>query len=272
MARLTRDATFRLHTDREMPVLGLGTWQLTNDTAASVGDALELGYRMIDTSRDYGTQPGIGEAVAHSGIDRRSLYLVTKVEEDDEAYDATLRALEELDQEYVDLMLVHRPPEHGPGIELWEGLIRAREDGLTRDIGVSNYAIGEIRALEEATGVRPAVNQIEWSPFGWSPDMLDWCREHGVLIQAYSPLTRQKRLDDERLRGLADRYDATAAQVLLRWNMQLGVVPLPKANQREHQEENLGAFDFALSGRQMEELGSMNEAYSALGGLPYVQA
>lgn len=272
MARLTSDATFPLHTGREMPVLGLGTWQLTDDTAASVIDALELGYRMIDTSGDYGTQPAIGDAVARSGIDRRSLYLVTKIEEDDDAYDATRRGLDELDQEYVDLMLVHRPPEDGPGFELWEGLIRARDEGLALDIGVSNYAADEIDALEDATDVRPAVNQIEWSPFGWSPEMLDWCRERGIVIQAYSPLTRQKRLDDERLRKLADRYDATAAQVLLRWNMQLGVAPLPKANRRAHQEENLGAFDFALSKRQMEELGALNEEYSALGGLPYVSA
>lgn len=271
MAKMTPETTLPLHEGRSMPVFGLGTWQLTNDTTASIEHALEIGYRMIDTSRDYGTQPEIGEAVAQSGVDRSELYLVTKVEEDDDAYDATERAVDELKQDYVDLVLVHRPPPDGPGVALWEGLIEAREDGLTRDIGVSNYAAGQIRELEEATDVRPVVDQIEWSPFGWSTRMLDWCRERAIVIQAYSPLTRRKRLDDERLRRLGDRYAATPAQIMLRWGLQLGVVPIPKANQGEHRMENLGTFDFTLSEQHMEEVGALNEHYSALGGLPYIR-
>src|SRR4051794_12869378 len=128
-----------LASGRRMPVLGLGTWQLTLDTAGTVGHALDLGYRMIDTSGDYGTQPGVGEAVRRSSVPRAEIFLVTKVEEDDDSYEASQRNLDELGLDYVDLTLIHRPPKNNAGEQLWAGLIRARNEGLTRDIGVSNY-------------------------------------------------------------------------------------------------------------------------------------
>lgn len=114
-------------------------------------------------------------------------------------------------------------------------------------------------------GGAPVVNQIEWTPFGWDAEMLDYCREHGIVIQGYSPLTRGERLDDESLAALAASYDRTPAQVLLRWGLQKGTVPLPKANQKRHQEENLGAFDLEVRGEDMEQLDALNERYSALG-------
>jgi diketogulonate reductase-like aldo/keto reductase len=252
-----------------MPVIGLGTWLLTDDTAGTVEEALRLGYRMIDTSGDYGTQPGIGEALRHTDVDRDAIYLVTKVEEDEDAYEATRRNLDELGVEYADLMLIHRPPRTGAGRELWEGLIRARDEGLARDIGVSNYTTDQIDELIRTTGETPAVNQIEWSPFGWSREMLDSCGRHGIVIQAYSPLTRTRRLDDERLRSVAALHDRTPAQVLLRWSVQRGAVPLPKANRRDHLVENLEALEFELSVADMDVLNSLNERYSSLGALPY---
>jgi diketogulonate reductase-like aldo/keto reductase len=263
------NSTFTLPSGRTMPVLGLGTWQLSDDTAGTVQAALRLGYRMIDTSGDYGTQPAIGDALRRTDVDRDAIFLVTKVEEHEDAYESTERNLRELGQDYADLMLIHRPPPGGPGVELWEGLIRARGAGMARDIGVSNYTTDQMEALIRATGETPAVNQIEWSPFGWSHEMLDWCRERGVVTQAYSPLTRTRRLGDERLASLADRLGKTPAQVLLRWNLQLGVAPLPKANQRAHLAEDLDVFDFALDDAEMDELAALNEAYSSLGALPY---
>lgn len=260
----------RLHTGRSMPIIGLGTWELTDETAAAVQHALQIGYRMIDTSGDYGTQPGIGEAIRRSGISREDLYLVTKVEENEDAFESTQRNVGEMGRDYADLVLIHRPPEHGAGRELWEGLIRARSYGLTKDIGVSNYSPEQIEELIDATGEIPTVNQIEWSPFGWSSDTLGYCRDHNIVIQAYSPLTRTKRLDDETLNELADHYDRSPAQILLRWNLQLGTVPLPKANRHNHQEENLEIFDFQLSQAHMVALNQLNEHYSSLGVLPYV--
>lgn len=266
---MNRETTIPLHSGNQMPILGLGTWQLTKDTAATVARALELGYPMIDTSGDYGTQPGIGEGIRSSGADRDSVYLVTKVEETDNAYRATRKNLDELGLDYVDLVLIHRPPDDGVGEVLWEGLLQARREGLTKDIGVSNYSVEQMRELTEMTEEKPAVNQIEWSPFGYSDDMLEYCRDSGIVIQAYSPLTRAKRLDNEALVNIAERFGKTPAQLLIRWNLQTGTVPLPKANQPQHLEENLDVFDFELKNDDLTELRNLNERYSSLGTLPY---
>ena len=253
-----------------MPVFGLGTWLLTRDIAGTVAYALELGYPLIDTSSDYGTQPGIGEAIRSRNIDRKNIYLSTKVEETDDAYQRTKSNLRELGLEYVDLMLIHRPPFIGAGKKLWAGLIRAKEEGLTRDIGVSNYSIRLIDKLIEASNEIPAVNQIEWSPFGHSDEMKKYCEERTIIIQAYSPLTRANRLDDEMLLQVAKKYNKTTPQILIRWNMQQGTVPIPKANQRQHLEENIDVFDFEISESDIKLLNDLNEYYSSLGGLPYV--
>jgi diketogulonate reductase-like aldo/keto reductase len=254
-----------------MPVLGLGTWELTEQTADTIAKALLLGYPMIDTSGDYGTQPGIGEGIKKSRVPRDQFYLVTKVEETDDAYGATLKDLQELQLDYADLMLIHRPPEKSVGQELWEGLMRAKQDGLTKDIGVSNYSVKQIDELIESTGVVPVVNQIEWSPFGHSMEMLDYCADKGIVVQAYSPLTRSERLDDPDLREIASRHEKSPAQILTRWNLQIGTVPIIKANKLEHLKEDLNVFDFELDEDDMQTLNSMNEQYSALGStLQYV--
>jgi 2,5-diketo-D-gluconate reductase A len=254
-----------------MPVLGLGTWELTDRTAATIEQALRMGYRMIDTSGDYGTEPGIGEGFRASGLDRQDLYLVTKVEETEDAYESTRQNLRELGMDYADLMLIHRPPEDEVGLELWEGLIRAKKDGFAKDIGVSNYSADQIQALIDATGEVPVVNQIEWSPFGHDMAMLGYCQENGILIQSYSPLTRQERLDDDTLARIASAYGKTPAQLLIRWNIQLGNVPIIKANHERHLRENLDVFDFSISDYDMDSISALNEEYSALGSLPYIQ-
>lgn len=251
--------------------MGLGTWQLLNDTTDTIEAALEMGYRMIDTSGDYGTQPGIGEAISRSPLPREALYIVTKVEEDEDSFDATKQNLAELGLEYADLILIHRPPKNGSGVGLWEGLIQARKEGLTRDIGVSNYSATQIQELIEETDEVPVVNQIEWSPFGHSEGMYAFAKDNGIVIQAYSPLTRAQRLDDPTLSSLADKYKKTPAQILIRWNLERETVPLPKANTREHLTENLDVFDFELQEEDIEALSGLNEHYSALSSLPYVE-
>lgn len=263
-------STVALHTGNIMPVLAIGTWQLTNDTAGTVEKALAAGYSMIDTSGDYGTQPGIAEGIKHSRIDRSSIFVVTKVEEDEDAYESAKRNIDELQLDYADLILIHRPPQSGAGESLWEGLIRAKEDGITKDIGVSNYSAEKIQALIAATQEVPVVNQIEWSPFGHSLDMLRFANELDMIIQAYSPLTRGKRLSDSTLQEIANACGKSPAQVLIRWNLHLGTVPLPKANQEQHLRENIDIFDFALSEDEMAKLNSLNTLYSSLGSLPYV--
>lgn len=267
---LTANSTRALASGNQMPVMGLGSWQLDDHTAEVIARAIELGYRMLDTSGDYGTQPGIGDGIRRQRVERNELYVVTKIEETDDAYQATRNNLAELQLDYADLVLIHRPPEAGAGEELWKGLIRAKREGLTHDIGVSNYSIEQMDELATRTGEAPVVNQIEWSPFGFSERMLEYCRTTGLVIQAYSPLTRTKRLGDATLGELARRHGRTPAQVLIRWNLQKGVVPIPKANRHEHLEQNLNVFDFALGEEDMAALDGLNQHYSSLGSLPYV--
>lgn len=263
-------ATLRLHTGTQMPALGFGTWQLRHHTAETVFQALEAGYRLIDTSGDYHTQRGIGEALRGFGCNRDDVFVVTKIEETDDAYDATRRNLAELKLDHADLVLIHRPPPGGVGEVLWQELRRAKRDGLTRDIGVSNYSIDQIEELVYRTGELPAVNQIEWTPFGHSPRMLDFCHDNGIVIMAWSPLTRGERLNDDKLAAMAARYGRTPAQLLLRWNLQLGVVPIPKANHVQHLRDNLHVFDFEISQADMLKLRTLNEHYSALDRLEYL--
>jgi diketogulonate reductase-like aldo/keto reductase len=271
MPTLDVNSSCRLNSGRTMPVLGLGTWQLTDHTGDTVADALKLGYPMIDTSGDYGTQPGIAAGVKKARVSRNDYYLVTKVEEDEDPHDSLQKSLSELGTDHADLVLIHRPPDtKEDSVLLWRKLIRERDEGRTLDIGVSNYAPEDIDALIEATGETPAVNQIEWSPFGFSDEMQGYAEEHGIVLQAYSPLTRATRLDDPKLNDIARRHGKSPAQVLIRWDLQRGVVPIPKANRRDHLEQNFDVFDFELNRAEMADLEALNEHYSSLGRLPYV--
>ncbi len=260
----------RLRTGSRMPVIGLGTWQLTYDTTDMVRTALDLGYRMIDTSGDYGTQPEIGVGLGKAEVDRRDIFLVTKIEEDDNPLATVERALHELRTDYLDLVLIHRPPRNGPGLKLWQGLIKAKNKGHVREIGVSNYTTDLIDSLSESTGEVPVVNQIEWSPFGHSDAMKEAMEKRGIVIQAYSPLTRGKRLQHPDLDRIAAEYEKTPAQLMLRWHIQSGTVPLPKSNRRGRIAENFDVFGFSISPDHMTKLDGLNEHYSSLGRLPYL--
>lgn len=251
--------------------MGLGTWQLQGDTATEiVAYALKFGYRLIDTSGDYHNQTEVGAGSKQSGVKRGDIYLVSKVKEDEDTYQSSESNLQELGVDYTDLMLIHRPPAEGVGLDLWEGLMEAKQEGLTKDIGVSNYSIEQIEELSEQSGEMPVVNQIEWSPFGHSLEMLDYCQGQGIVIMAYSPLTRQDRLNERPIGDLSHRYGKTPAQIVIRWNLQHGVVPIPKASNKMHVRENFDVFDFALSDEDMAVLDALNEQYSVLGSLAYV--
>jgi 2,5-diketo-D-gluconate reductase A len=271
LSLLSPDSRYILPSGNQMPLLGLGTWQLRHHTVETIECALDAGFRMIDTSGDYHTQRGIGDALKARQIERTSVYVVTKVEEtENDSFLAARRNLAELKLDYADLILIHRPPAHGVGEHLWNGLRRAKREGLARDIGVSNYSIVQIEELVYRTGEIPAVNQIEWSPFGHSPNMLAFCLDNDILIQGWSPLTRGARLNDDKVAAMAARYGRTPAQLLIRWCLQLGVVPLPKANHPQHLRENLNSFGFEIARADMVKLGALNEHYSAVGALQYL--
>lgn len=261
-------STINMISNNKMPVLGLGTWDLGKETAHIVNRALKRGYPMIDASGNYGNQPAVGEGLDISGADRDDYFLVTKIENDEDAYRSLEENLDELGLEYADLTLIHWPPEEGAGVQMWQDLIKARRDGLTKDIGVSNYSTEEIDELIDATGFTPAVNQIEWTPFGHSDEMMDYCQRKGIIIQAYSPLTRGEKLDHRLLKRLSEKYDKTPAQILIRWNIQQNVVPVIKASNEQHLEQNIDVFDFNLSEEEMDELSNLNRNFSAIKSRP----
>ena len=267
---LTPDSKVLLRSGVQMPVIGHGTWLLTSHTAEAIMHAFELGYRMVDTSADYHTQAGIGLAIQRSDVPRESLFVSMKVEENEDSYAATIKNLKELKLAYADLVLIHRAPKTNVGEKVWRGLMRARDEGLARSIGVCSYKIPQIEALVDQTGEMPEVHQIEWSPFGHSLDMLNFCRAHQIVLQAYSPLTRGKRLNEARVADIAAKYGKTPAQVFLRWNLQHGVVPIPKAYREDHQRQNLAIFDFELDAVDMAALDGLNEQFSALEKLEYL--
>lgn len=267
--KLDTTSTVRLRTGRQMPVIGLGTWALS-DTDQAVKSAIDLGFMMIDTSGDYGTQPGVGKGFKESGAKREDVYIVTKVEDTDDAYIAAQNNIAELGLPYADLMLIHRPPHNSVGEHLWQGLIQSRQDGIVTDIGVSNYSTEQIQKLVDMTGEVPVVNQIEWTPFGHDIDMLNFCRENGIIIQAYSPLTHGERLGDKTVKRIAQRHVKTPSQVLIRWCLQVGTVPIVKAASPDHQREDINVFDFELDDQDMADLDSLNDLFSALGSLSYI--
>lgn len=253
----------------EMPVLGLGTFlsEPGEQTFNAVKWALEAGYRHIDTARIYGNEKDVGDGVKASGIPRREVFITTKVWNDDQGFDSTLKACEEslkkLGVDYVDLYLIHWPVP-GKRLETWKALIRLREEKMVRAIGVSNFMIRHLEELLANSEVVPAVNQVEISPFIQRKALVEYCQKKGILVEAYSTLSRGQRLSDPRLRDLANKYARTPAQIALRWAVQKGMVVIPKSVHRERILENAAIFDFQLAEADMEEISNWDEHFSTL--------
>src|SRR5579872_7305267 len=227
-----------LLTGARIPQVGFGVWEVPEGatTRSSVTAALELGYRHVDTARVYGNEADVGAAIQASSVPRDQVFVTTKLWNDDHGYDAALRALDaslgRLGMDYVDLYLIHWPvPDKRR--DSWRALERAFADGRARAIGVSNYLVPHLRELLGEAKVVPHVNQIELSPFLQRRDTCALCREHGIAIEAYSPLTRGQRLGHPGIAAIARETGRTPAQVLLRWGIQHGFIVLPKSIHRE---------------------------------------
>jgi diketogulonate reductase-like aldo/keto reductase len=243
----------------EIPLLGLGVWQVPNgpECVNAVRWALEAGYRHIDTAQAYGNEESVGQALRESGLGREEVFLTTKFypARRDPAAEAE-RSLRRLGVEYVDLYIIHWP-QGGP-TWAWPGMERAHELGFTRSIGVSNFAVQEIDQLTAEATVIPAVDQVQFSPFEYRRKLLEECERRGIALEAYSPLGTGRHLADPTVRGIADRLGRTGAQVLLRWCVQRQVPVLSKSTHRERIDENARIFDFALSDSDMAALDGLD--------------
>lgn len=239
--------------DASLPMIGFGTWQLRGRQAyESVRHALNDGYRHIDTATLYGNEDEVGRALADSGIDRDEVYLTTKLRPQDAGREQRVLAqsLKALGTDHLDLWLVHWPPGRRELLSTWQELVAARDKGLTRAIGVSNYSIQQIDLLAEQTGVRPAVNQIPWSPREHDARLLAEHRERDVIVEGYSPL-KNTDLRHPVLVEIAGRHGATPAQVVLKWHLQHDIVILPRSSNPERIRQNIDLDGFELDPAEM---------------------
>jgi diketogulonate reductase-like aldo/keto reductase len=239
-----------------MPLLGFGTWQIKNDDAVrAVAVALEAGYRHLDTAKVYGNESQVGRALAESTVPRDEVFLTTKCPPDDVGHgrDIVRRSLDALGTDHLDLWLIHWPGDGSAYVDLWQELVAAQEEGLTREIGVSNFDPRQLDEVTEATGVRPAVNQIEWSPLLYDADTVQAHRDRGVVLEGYSAL-RGGTLDHPVIAAIAERLGRTTAQVIVRWHLQHGFVVIPKSVNPDRIRSNAEVADFELSADDLAAL------------------
>ncbi|PVW04736.1 2,5-diketo-D-gluconic acid reductase [Microbacterium sp. Gd 4-13] len=255
-----------LNDGHQIPQLGYGVFKVpAEDAERAVTEALEVGYRHIDTAAIYGNEEGVGAAIAKSGIARDELFVTTKLWNDrqsgDQPFEAVTESLDKLGLEFADLYLIHWPtPQKDTFLNAWEHLIQIRDNGQARSIGVSNFLVPHLERIVEATGVTPAVNQIELHPAYQQREITAWADEHDVRIESWGPLG-QGKYDLFGLPAVADAaaaHDKTPAQVVLRWHLQKGFIVFPKSVRRERLEENIDVFDFELSGPELVAIDALD--------------
>jgi diketogulonate reductase-like aldo/keto reductase len=256
--------TLPLRSGARIPQLGLGVWQAPAGAATreAVLAALRLGYRHIDTARVYQNETDVGAGIRESGIPRDQIFVTTKLWNDDHGHDKALRAFDasakRLGLDYIDLYLIHWPVA-GKRLDTWTALEQLHADKRARSIGVSNYLVRHLEELLPRARHPPDVDQIELTPFLQRRETTALCKQHGIVVEAYSPLTRGKRLGHPVIRAIAGELGKSPAQVLLRWGVQHGFVVLPKSVHQERIEENSQVFDFALSADQLARLDALEE-------------
>jgi 2,5-diketo-D-gluconate reductase A len=256
----TGDPLRTLADGNQIPLLGLGVWQVPNgpETVNAVRWALEAGYRHIDTAQAYGNEESVGQGLRESGVPREEVFLTTKFYpgHKDPAAEAE-RSLRRLGVDQVDLYIIHWP-QRGP-TWAWEGMERARELGHTRSIGVSNFSAAELAEVISTSEVAPVVDQVEFSPFDYRRGLLEACERSGVALEAYSPLGTGRHLSNPTVAEIAEAVGRTPAQVLIRWCIQREIPVIPKSTHRERIEENAQVFEFSLSDEQMAALDALDE-------------
>jgi diketogulonate reductase-like aldo/keto reductase len=257
-----------------MPRLGFGVWQVPNDEAASVvAEAIRVGYRSIDTAAIYRNEEGVGTAIRDAGVPRDDLFITTKLYNNDQGYDKTLRAfdasLAKLGLDSVDLYLIHWPcPQRDTYVETWRAFLKLKEEGRAKSIGVSNFTIANLQRLFDETGEKPVINQVELHPHFQQKPLREFHAQHGIHTESWSPLGRGRLFDNGALATLARKYGKSAAQVIIRWHLDSGLVVIPKSVTPGRIRENYDVLDFTLDSDDMTLIGGLDDPNGRVGSEP----
>lgn len=254
-----------LNDGRQMPQLGFGLWQVPAAiTAATTATALRLGYRLVDGAAIYGNEAGQGEGIRRSGLPRDDIFVTTKVWNTEQGFDRTLRAAEaslaRLGLSHVDLLLIHWPcPSQDLYLDSWRALIRLRDEGRARSIGVSNFQEPHLTRIIGETGVVPVLNQVEINPRLQQPALRAFHAAHGIVTQSWTPLGQGRSFAAAPIQAAAARCGRTPAQVVLRWHIQIGAAVIPRSTREAGLRENLALFDFSLTEAEMSAIATLDE-------------
>lgn len=263
MTKILNDSTV-LHNGVKMPWLGLGVYkaQEGNEVINAVKTAIKHGYRSIDTAALYQNEEGVGQAIRECGIPREELFITTKVWNSDQGYENTLKAfdtsIQKLGLEYIDLYLIHWPVA-GKYKESWKALEKLYKDGRVRAIGVSNFQIHHLEDLMSEAEIKPMVNQVEYHPSLTQKELQSFCKQEGIQLEAWSPLKKGQLQEDPTIVEIANKYQKTPAQIIIRWDLQNEVVTIPKSVKEHRIIENADVFDFELSADDMNKIDGLNK-------------
>ena len=274
MDKLNSNSKKVLNNGIEMPVIGFGVFRLAEggEVENAVKNALQAGYRLIDTAMFYQNEKGVGKAIRESGISREEIFVTTKLWNTDQGYESALKAIDvsltKLGLEYVDLYLIHWPTASGDlrsGLsinkreETWRAMEEIYKSGKAKAIGVSNYMVNHLEEMKKYAKIPPAVNQFEFHPFLYQEDLLNYCKENNITVEAHSPFSDGKGSRNKTITDIAEKHKKTWAQIVLRWSLQHGAIPIPKSIHPDRIKENINVFDFELSPEDMQALDGLTE-------------
>jgi len=256
-----------LNNNIKIPSIGFGTYKSGSDeeTSEIIKNALNLGYKLIDTASFYNNEIGIGKGIKESGVNREDIFLVTKLWNEDHGYDKTIKAfnesLKKLQVDYIDLYLIHWPNKLNN--ETWRAFEDLYESGKVKAIGVCNFKECHLEELKKSAKIMPMVNQVEIHPFTIKNNIVNYCNDNNIKVIAWSPISRGRVLENELMIELAQKYNKSIVQIVLRWHMQRGIIPIPKSSNKDRIKDNIDVFDFEICSEDMKRINELDEGYNA---------